>query len=99
MVVRECFVGNIPFQASREDVEEFLVEHGHVVVLDFQIRTDRNTGKSKGYGFARLGVNGSPADFNAALERLQGKRLQGRIIQVSLSSREREKQARQGVAA
>lgn len=98
MTVREVFCGNIAFDATQEEVATFLAEQGDFIVQDFRLSTSRDTGKSRGFGFGRLAVQGEWDEFALRIGQLVGKPLRGRVLEVSLSKREREKQARQGVA-
>jgi cleavage stimulation factor subunit 2 len=50
---RCVFVGNIPYDASEEQLIEIFQEVGPVV--SFRLVFDRETGKSKGYGFCEYG--------------------------------------------
>lgn len=48
-VILLCTVGSIPYNASLDDIKQFLSQVGPV--LDFRLKTDPATGKSNGYGF------------------------------------------------
>jgi cleavage stimulation factor subunit 2 len=46
---RSVFVGNIPYEATEEQLQEIFAQVGPVV--SFRLVFDRETGKPKGYGF------------------------------------------------
>lgn len=97
MTVRDMFIGNIAFTATESEVEAFLSAQGFDV-HELRFRTDRDTGRFRGFAFARLAVDGGPADFEEARKRCDGAEFAGRRLNVALSQRERDRQARQGVA-
>ena len=47
--LRSVFVGNIPYEATEEQLKDIFSEVGSVV--SFRLVYDRETGKPKGYGF------------------------------------------------
>lgn len=49
MVSRSVFVGNIPYEMTEEQLVDILREVGPLV--SFKLMFDRDTGKSRGYGF------------------------------------------------
>ena len=51
---RSVFVGNIPYEATEEQIRDIFNEVG--VVLSFRLVYDRETGKPKGYGFCEYKV-------------------------------------------
>ena len=72
-----CYVGNLPFQLSRDDLEALFSQVGSVI--DVRIITDRDTGRSKGFGFVDM------ADeqlVQEAIEKLNGVEVGGRPLRV-----------------
>ena len=78
----KVFVGNIPHDATEENVSEFLAEHmGHTkYVISIKIIRDWKTGKSKGYGFV---VFSDPMFATCAMEFCNNKKLMGRALSLN----------------
>jgi len=77
------FIGNLSFRLSEDELREVFEEYGQVGSA--KIITDRQTGRSKGFGFVEMEDD---AEANAAIEALNGSELQGRNINVN-QARER----------
>mmetsp|Transcript_13248 Transcript_13248/g.18759 ORF Transcript_13248/g.18759 Transcript_13248/m.18759 type:complete len:290 (-) Transcript_13248:734-1603(-) len=77
----KLFLGNLPFDATEEDVWQFFKEHlGHTTnVRTVKIIRDWKTGKSKGYGFCLM-ANAMFA--TTAMEFCKGKKIKGRIVRI-----------------
>jgi RNA recognition motif-containing protein len=72
------YVGNLSFDTAEADLEQLFAQHGEVE--DVQIISDRDTGRSRGFGFVKM------RDDNAgrtAIEQLNGSDLAGRNIIVN----------------
>jgi len=80
-VAKKLYVGNLPFNATEEQVKEQFGKYGEV--LSVKIITDRETGRSRGFCFVEM------ENADAAMAELNGKDLGGRKINVS-EARERE---------
>ena len=76
-VVRTLYVGNLPWAPKPEDLEEFFKQHGEVV--GSRIITDRETGRSRGFGFVEV----TDEDADKMIERLNGADFQGRALTVN----------------
>jgi cold-inducible RNA-binding protein len=72
------FVGNLPFSASESDLRSLFAEYG--TVESVAVITDRDTGRSRGFGFVELAADARAAD---AIRDLDGTDLQGRNINVN----------------
>lgn len=72
------FVGSLPFSASDADLEEFFKSAGNVVSA--KVIVDRDSGRSKGFGFVEMG---SEDEAKAAIDQLNGKDMDGRAIVVN----------------
>ncbi|MFW6326950.1 MAG: RNA recognition motif domain-containing protein [Bacteroidota bacterium] len=83
------YVGNLHYDVQDEDLKEVFTEYGEVESV--KIVTDRNTGRSKGFGFVVMD-NDSGA---RALEELNGVELMGREMKVS-EARERTNNQNRG---
>ena len=87
-MAKKIYVGNLSFTTSDEELKNIFAGHGNVVSA--KVITDRETGKSRGFGFVEMDSD-SAAD--AAIAGLNGKDLGGRALRIS-EAREREKSAR-----
>lgn len=76
----KLFVGNLPYSATETELKEAFTEAGTVVSV--KIITDRESGRSKGFGFVEMS---SDAEANVALEKLNGADYAGRNITVSIA--------------
>merc|ERR1711916_374302 len=76
----KIFVGNLSFQSQERDLSDFFSSCGEVV--DSRVISDRNTGRSKGFGF----VTFSSPDGPVEAKKLTGQDLQGREIRVEFAS-------------
>jgi RNA recognition motif-containing protein len=72
------FVGNLPFTASESDLRGLFTEYGDIESV--AIITDRDTGRSRGFGFVELAAD---ARANDAIRELDGTSLDGRNINVN----------------
>ena len=78
----KVFVGGIPFDATEDELKEFLVQHlGHARnVHSIKIIRDWKTNESKGYGFV---IFSDPMFATCAMEFCKNKKLKGRILTFS----------------
>jgi RNA recognition motif-containing protein len=74
----KIYVGNLPFSATNEALNELFAKFGKVDSA--KIITDRDTGRSKGFGFVEMS---SSDDANAAIEKLNGSDMGGRSLVVN----------------
>ena len=72
------FVGNLPFSATEADLKGLFSECG--TVDSVAIITDRETGRSRGFGFVELAADARAQD---AIRDIDGSDLQGRNIKVN----------------
>jgi cold-inducible RNA-binding protein len=77
-VSKKLYVGNLSFNISKTDLEQMFASHG--TVTSVQIITDRDSGRSKGFGFVEME---SDADAQAAIAALNGKNIDGRDLTVN----------------
>lgn len=73
------YVGNLPFDASEEDLRGLFAKDGRQV-SEVKIITDRDTGRARGFGFVEMG---SQADAEAAVSTLNGAEFGGRALTVN----------------
>ena len=65
---KRLYVGNLGYDVSSSDLEALLSAHG--TVLSAEVISDRNTGRSKGFGFVEME---STAEADAAIAALNGQ--------------------------
>ena len=72
------FVGNLPWSTDDMSLQQLFSEFG--AVLEARVVKDRETGRSRGFGFISM----STADeMNAAIQGLDGRQVDGRAIRVN----------------
>ena len=74
----KLFVGNLNYRTTPDGLREIFSAHGEV--LDVFIGTDRETGRSRGFGFVTMGSKEAGA---AAIENLNGKEFESRALVVN----------------
>ncbi|MCO5568571.1 hypothetical protein L7F22_022315 [Adiantum nelumboides] len=77
----KLFVGGLSFRTTEDGLRDCFAAHGDV--SDVRIITDRETGRSRGFGFVTY-FNDSDAE--TAMSKLQGHNLDGRSIRVDRAS-------------
>ena len=73
----KLFVGGLSFSTSNERLREVFAAVG--AVESASVVTDRDTGRSRGFGFVEMAT---PEEAEQAISRLNGSSLDGRTIQV-----------------
>jgi cold-inducible RNA-binding protein len=76
-MAKKIFVGNLSFQTSESDLNDLFAQFGEVESVS--IITDRDTGRSKGFGFVAMGDDSA----EKAISQLNGKELNGRALTVN----------------
>ncbi len=84
------YVGNLPFKTTDDDLGSLFSSFG--TVGRASVVTDRETGRSRGFGFVEMGT---PDEAQAAISALDGKPFEGRNLQVNVA-RPREDRPRRG---
>ncbi|MDY0084120.1 MAG: RNA-binding protein [Ignavibacteriaceae bacterium] len=74
----KLFVGSLPWSASDDDLQKAFATHGKV--LSAKVVTDKETRRSRGFGFVEYE---NEAEATAAIQALNGSELKGRNIIVS----------------
>jgi RNA recognition motif-containing protein len=74
----KIYVGNLAFETTENDLNEAFAQHGEV--QDVAVISDRDTGRSRGFGFVEM-RNEQAA--RAAIGALDGAELGGRTIKVN----------------
>jgi len=75
--LKKLFIGNLPFQATESDLTNTFAQYGRVQSV--QLITDRDTGRSKGFGFVIMEEQAA----NAAIAEISGSVVEGRILTVN----------------
>ena len=75
---KKLYVGNLGYNVTKNDLEEMFAAHG--TVISAQVITDRESGRSKGFGFVEMS---SEQDAQAAIAGLNGKNVDGRDLTVN----------------
>ena len=75
---RKLYVGNLPYSATEADLTDKFAASG--TVESAKLITDRDTGRSKGFGFIEMGTD---AEAQAAIESLNGTDYDGRPMKVN----------------
>jgi len=75
---KKLYVGNLSYQVDSSELEQLFGQHGTVVSA--QIINDRDTGRSKGFGFVEMG---SDEEAQAAIAALNGQEHGGRALTVN----------------
>ncbi len=85
------YVGNLAYATANEDLANIFADFGAVDAA--RVVMDRETGRSKGFGFVEM-ANASEA--NAAIEALNGKEIGGRKLVVNEARPREERPRREG---
>ena len=75
---RKLFVGNLSFQTTSADLEVLFAEVG--TCESASVITDRESGRSRGFGFVEMASN---EEAQKAIAALNGRDVQGRQLNVS----------------
>ena len=76
----KLFVANFPYSTTNEELNTLFGPHGQV--LSVKIATDRETGRSRGFGFVEMG---SEQEADNAIRELDGYQLGGRGLAVRIA--------------
>lgn len=74
------YVGNLAFSTDSSDLERLFAEHGPVT--NAQVISDRDTGRSRGFGFVEMG---SAESTQNAISSLNGSDYEGRSLKVNIA--------------
>src|SRR3954467_14993451 len=75
---KKLYVGNLSYSVDSSELEKMFSAHG--TVASAQIISDRETGRSKGFGFVEMN---SDSEAQAAIAALNGQEFQGRTLTVN----------------
>jgi RNA recognition motif-containing protein len=74
----DIYVGNLPYSMTEAALSELFSAHGNVSSVKIVI--DRDTGRSKGFGFVTMS---NPTEAAAAIEALDGTESDGRALRIN----------------
>jgi len=74
----KLYVGNLPYSFRDEDLQQAFAAHG--TVNSAKVMMERDTGRSKGFGFVEMG---SDAEAQAAISGMNGQQFGGRGLVVN----------------
>ncbi|MBC6428357.1 MAG: RNA-binding protein [Cellvibrionales bacterium] len=73
----KLYVGNLPYRVRDEDLRKTFAPYGEVI--DAVVIMERDSGRSKGFGFVEM----NDSDAKAAIEALNDKDMDGRPLRVN----------------
>ncbi len=76
-IVKKIYVGNLSFNTTEEGLRDLFAQHGEV--LSAIVVTDRETGRSRGFGFVEM----ESANASEAIAALDQQELDGRSLRVN----------------
>lgn len=74
------YVSNLSFQTGDNELKQLFEQFG--AVSSAKVINDRDTGRSRGFGFVEMG---SDDEANVAMKELNGKEIEGRAMSVSVA--------------
>lgn len=74
----KLYVGNLSFQTQEDELRSTFSQYGEVI--DVRIMTDRDTGRSRGFGFVEMADAGAA---ESAINAMNGAELDGRSLRVN----------------
>jgi RNA recognition motif-containing protein len=75
--MKTIYLGNLPFEATEDDVRNLFAAHGEVAGVS--LICDRETGRPRGFGYVEM----SPEDADRAIDALDGTEYGGRHLRVN----------------
>jgi cold-inducible RNA-binding protein len=85
--MKKMYVGNIPYNASEEELKELFSEYGEIESL--KIMKDQFTDRSKGFGFIEMA---NEQDAKKAIAALNGKDFKGKSLTVAEARPQQKRQ-------
>lgn len=75
---KKLYVGNLPFSVTESSLNDLFAPHG--TVESCRLITDRDTNRSKGFGFVEMSTDD---EAQSAIEAMNGKEVEGRALTVN----------------
>ena len=76
-MAKTIYVGNLPWSATEDDLTQLVSPHAQVVSV--RVAMDRETGRSRGFGFVEV----EDSQLQAALDALQNIEMDGRVLTIN----------------
>jgi RNA recognition motif-containing protein len=76
-LAKTVYIGNLPWSATEDDLSALVSPHA--TVLSARVATDRDTGRSRGFGFVEV----EDAQIQTAVDALQNMEMDGRVLTVN----------------
>jgi hypothetical protein len=92
-MAKKLYVGNLPYAVTDSDLKGLFAQHG--VVQSVQIIFDRDTGRSKGFGFVEFA---SEREAQAAIDAMNGKEVEGRKLTVNEARPREDRRGQHGAS-
>jgi RNA recognition motif-containing protein len=83
-LAKKLYVGNLPFSTTDDELRDLFQKHGTVESVN--VITDRETGRSRGFGFVEM----DDAGADAAMSALDGNDMGGRSLRVNVAHDRRD---------
>ena len=77
-MAKNLYVGNLSYNTTQDQLQEMFEAYGEVVSAN--VITDRDTGRSRGFGFVEMA---NEDEANAAINALNGQEVDGRSLTVN----------------
>ncbi len=86
----KLFVGNLPWSVGDTELEDMFRDHGEIESV--RVITDRETGRSRGFGFVEMQAD----DLNAVINATNGREVDGRQVRVNEAEDKSNSRPRRG---
>ena len=86
--MKKIYIGNLPWSATETELSDMFAKFGSVASV--AVVTDRETGRSRGFGFIEMA---EADDADKAIEALDGTEIGGRALRVN-EAQQRERRSR-----
>ena len=87
----KLYVGNLSYSTRDEDLQQQFSQYGQVTSA--KVMMDRDSGRSKGFGFVEMG---SASDAQKAIQAANGQTIDGRALVVNLARPREERPSSSG---
>ena len=78
----KLYVGNLSYNVTSSDLEQLCSQHGSV--SSAEVIQDRDSGRSKGFGFVQMGTD---QEAQAAISAMNGQEYDGRVVRTVVRGR------------
>lgn len=85
---KRLFVGSLPWEVTTEQLQDLFAKADVGTVVSAEVKVDRMSGKSRGYGFVEMSTDEEAAE---AIKKLNGTEMGGRQIKVDEAQPPRER--------